>query len=141
MSKNVTLNGHTYSGVSAIQIGTAKFIEETEAGISKQTFTIDQELSENGVNGVQWLLNTYFGNLTDGIYIAKALNNTGFSNSSKEQYGLEYMVLAKRGNNYTGTIWRTSGTTQLVNRLENNTVTYLAQGATLKTAKISEESI
>lgn len=141
MSKNVTLNGHTYNGVSAIQIGTAKFIEESEAGISKQTFTIDQEYSENGVNGVQWLLETYFGSLTDGVYIAKAINNTGFANSAREQYGLEYMVIAKHGNRYSGTIWRTSGTTQGVNQPENNTVTYLAQGATLKTAKISEASI
>lgn len=141
MSKNVTLNGHTYSGVSAIQIGTAKFIEESEVGISKQTFTIDQEYSESGVNGVQWLIETYFGSLTDGVYIAKAINNTGFANSAKEQYGLEYMVLAKHGNRLVGTIWRTSGTTQGVNQLENNTVTYLAQGATLKTAKISEASI
>lgn len=141
MSKNVTLNGHTYSGVSAIQIGTAKFIEESEAGISKQTFTIDQEYSENNVHGVQWLLETYFGSITNGVYIAKTLNNTGFSGSGKEPYGLEYMVITKHNNSTAGTVWRTGGTQTYVNALSNQTVTYLAQGATLKTAKISEESI
>ena len=141
MSKNVTLNGHTYSGVSAIQIGTAKFIEESEAGISKQTFTIDQEYSENNVHGVKWLLETYFGSITDGVYIAKTLNNTGFSSSGKEPYGLEYMVIAKHNGLTCGTVWKTGGTQTDVNSFSNQSVTYLAQGATLKTAKISEESI
>lgn len=141
MSKDITLNGNTYSGVSAIQIGTARFIEESEVSISTQTFTIDQEYCDSSANGVQWLIETYFESLTDGVYIAKALNNTGFASSSKEQYALEYMVFVKHGNKYGGTLWRTSGTSMAINSLNNQNVAYLAQGATLKTAKISEESI
>lgn len=146
MSKNITLNGKTYSGVSAIQIGTAKFIEESECGMSKQTFTIDQEYSESGTHGIKWLMETFLdvdtGNPGDGVYIAKTLNNTGFTDSNKEKYALEYMVFIKHGNAANLKIWRTDGSTYNGIGIDNNsTVTYIARGATLKTVRILEEAI
>lgn len=141
MSKNITLNGNTYNEVSAIQIGTVKFIEESEASISKQTFTIDQDYTTSSVNGPQWLIETYFGSTTNGIYIAKTLNNTGFADSNKEAYALEYLVLTKHDNKWGGVMWRTNGKSVHIQTLSNVDVTYLAQGATLKTVKISEEAV
>lgn len=146
MSKNITLNGKTYSGVSAIKIGTAKFIEESECGMYKQTFTADQEYSESGTHGIKWLMETFLdvdtGNPEDGVYIAKTLNNTGFTDSNKEKYALEYMVFRKHGNAANLKIWRTDGSTYNGTGIDNNsTVTYIARGATLKTVRILEEAI
>lgn len=145
MSKSITLNGKTYSGVSAIKIGTAKFIEESEGDISKQIFTADQEYCESGTHGIKWLLETFFNvdteNLIDGVYIVKALNNTGFTDSNKEQYALEYTVLTKHGNTCNAGIWRTNGSIYHATEISNNNATYIARGATLKTTRILEEAI
>ena len=146
MSKNITLNGKTYSGVSTIKIGTANFIEESECGIFKQTFTIDQEYSESGTHGIKWLMETFLDvdaeNPGDGVYIAKTLNNTGFADSNKEKYALEYMVFIKHGNAANLKIWRTNGETYNWPAINNiSTATYIARGATLKTVRILEEAI
>lgn len=146
MSKNITLNGKTYSGVSTIQIGTAKFIEESECGMSKQTFTIDQEYSESDTHGIKWLMETFLdvdaGNPGDGVYIAKTLNNTGFADSNKEKYALEYMVFTRHGNVSNLKIWRTDGSAYNGTSINNNsTATYIVRGATLKTVRILEGAI
>ena len=144
MSANVTLGGRTYNGVSTIAIGAARFVESSESSLNKQTTQITQEYSDASTHTAPWFVSLFFGytaqNIPNGVYVAKATNNAGFENTAKIPYALDKIILAVAGSNKQVYILRQQATSWLAIPLQNanDTVTYLANGATVTAIKLPE---
>lgn len=144
MSANVTLGGRTYNGVSTIAIGAARFVESSEASLNKQTTQITQEYSEASTHNIPWFVASFFGyttqNIPNGVYVAKATNNTGFENTAKIQYALDKFILAVAGSNKQVYMLRQQATSWIASPLKaaNDVAVYLANGATVTAIKLPE---
>lgn len=144
MSANVTLGGRTYNGVSTIAIGAARFMEASEASLNKQTTQITQDYDDASANNIPWFIAAFLGytvqNIPNGVYIAKATNNTGFANTAKIQYALDTVIFVVAGTNKAYYLLRQQASSWTTSSIAaaNDTVTYLANGATVTVMKLPE---
>lgn len=144
MSANVTLGGRTYNGVSTIAIGAARFVESSEASLNKQTTQITQDYDDASTHNIPWFISAFLGytvqSIPNGVYVAKATNNTGFENTAKIQYALDKFILVAAGSNKQAYVLRQQATSWITAPLTgtNDTVVYLANGATVTAIKLPE---
>jgi len=142
MSANVTLGGRTYNGVSTIAIGAARFVESSEASLNKQTTQITQDYDDASTHILSWFISTFLGytlqNIPNGVYVAKATNNTGFANTAKIPYALDKIIIAIAGSYRQAYLLRQQTENWISSALTEATVTYLANGATVTVIKLPE---
>lgn len=144
MSANVTLGGRTYNGVSTIAIGAARFVESSEASLNKQTTQITQDYDDASAHNIPWFIAAFLGytvqNIPNGVYVAKATNNTGFANTAKIPYAIDKIIFVVAGTYKMYYLLRQQASSWSTQQIASasDTVTYLANGATVTVIKLPE---